>query len=425
MGNFARSFKRSMEMTLTSGNWSDILGEKSAAGVVLNERTALQIPAVYACVTLLSEIMASLPLFVYKRLSPKGKARAPDHPLYTLLHDEANPEMSAMIWRELSCGHMLQWGNAYSEIEFDEDWRPKAFWPLRPDHTFPYRDQKTGELFYSTLIPKTDRPIALPAWRVLHVPAFGFDGYVGKSPIRLMMDTFGLAVAVTRYGGKFFSNGARPSGVLTHPGALSEAAQTRLRNSFDVRYGGLENAHRTMVLEEGLDYKQVGIPPDEAQFIESKKFSTTDIARIYRVPPHMIGDLERSTNNNIEHQGIEFRTLRMLPLCVRYEQEFTRKLLTSKEKQKYFIEHLLDGLARGDMASRYTSYSQAVNGGWMSPDEARELENQNPMPNGEGESYRVPANTIPAHKVDDFWESRIKAATAGKGGNTNAEQTGN
>ena len=420
MGRFAQSFKRSMEMTLTSGNWTEILGEKTSSGVAVNERTALQIPAVYACVTLLSEIMASLPLFIYERLKTKGKARAPDHPLYNLLHDEANPEMSAMIWRETSCGHLLLWGNAYSEIEYDENWMPKAFWPLRPDQTFPYRDQKTGELMYQTLIPKTDRPIALPAWRVLHVPGYGFDGYVGKSPIRLMMETFGLAVAVTRYGGKFFSNGARPSGVLKHPKTLSEAAQMRLRNTFDVKYGGLENAHRTMLLEEGMDYQRIGVPPEEAQFIESRKFSTTDIARIYRVPPHLIGDLERSTNNNIEHQGIEFKTLRMLPLCVRFEQEYGRKLLTSKEKKKYYIEHLMDGLARGDMTSRYTAYSQAVNGGWMSPDEARELENQNPMANGQGQMYRMPANTLPAHIAEEYWQSRI---TAKKGGSADGKNS--
>jgi HK97 family phage portal protein len=277
---------------------------------------------------------------------------------------------------------------------------------------------------YNTFIPRLNLSVALPAWRVLHVPLFGLDGYKGKSPVRLHMETLGVSVAMTRYGGSFFGNGAKPSGVLRHPGTLSEAAQTRLRNTFDVKYGGLENAHRTMILEEGLDYKQIGIPPEEAQFIESKNFSITDIARIYNVQPHLIGELSRSTNNNIEHQGIEFQTLTMMPYCVRFEQEYTRKLLTSKEKKKFFIEHLMDGLSRGDMAARYNSYSQGVNSGFMNPDEVRERENMNPMPDGKGEEYRWPANTIPVSLVEEFWRSRITAAT-GKGGNKNGQQTTN
>lgn len=426
MGRLSSAFRSMGDFSLTSGNWTDILGgPKTSSGVHVSEQSSLQIGAVYACVSLLSKIMGSLPLFVYRRLSP-GKARAPDHPLYSLLHDEPNPEMTAMIWRETMTGHLALWGNCYSEIEYDENWIPKALWPLRPDGTFPYRDQQTGQIMYSTFIPRLNISVALPAWRVLHVPLFGLDGYMGKSPIRLHMETLGMSVAMTRYGGSFFSNGAKPSGVLTHPKTLSEAAQTRLRNTFDVKYGGLENSCRTMILEEGLDFHQIAIKPEEAQFLESRNFSVNEIARIYSVPPHMIGELSRSTNNNIEHQGIEFQTMTMMPYCVRYEQEYTRKLLSSKEKKKFFVEHFMDGLSRGDMGSRYTSYSQAINGGWMSPDEARAAENLNPIENGQGKIYRVPVNTLPAEIALKFWTAKMTPAqNSAKGGEEDAKQTGN
>ena len=415
---------RGFELSLTSGNWNDILGMPNAAGVVMNEQKSLQIPSVYACVTVLSKTLASLPLFVYKRLNEDGKIRAPDHPLYKLLHDEANPEMTAMVWRETACGHLYLWGNSYSEIEYDELWQPKALWPLRPDHTWPERDLQTGEIFYNTLITKTNQTVRLPAWRVLHVPLFGFDGLVGKTPVRLMMETFGMTAATIQYGAQFFANGAKASGVLTHPNSLSQPAQERLRESFDARYGGMTNAHRTMVLEEGLKYERVGIPPEEAQWLESRKFNRSEIASIYGVPPHLIGDLERSTNNNIEHQGIEFQTITMRPLCVRFEQELTRKGLSDKEKKKYFIEHNMDGLARGDMASRYDAYSKAINGGWMCPDEARAKENQNPMPDSQGKVYRIPVNVMPANVSAAFWTAKSTAKDAAvKGGDASGTQT--
>lgn len=406
---------RSFEIGLTSGNWRDALPGRNAAGVRMNETESLQIPSVYACVNVLSRTLSSLPLFVYKRLGESGgKIRAPDHPLYRVLHDEANPEMTAMTWRETSCGHLYLWGNSYSEIEYDDLWQVKAIWPLRPDHTWPQRDLQTGELFYYCWIAKSNQVVKLPAWRVLHVPLFGFDGLIGKSPVRLMMDTFGMSAATIQYGAKFFANGANASGVLTHPKTLSKEAQERLREAFDARYKGLSNSHRTMVLEEGLKYERVGIPPEEAQWLESRKFNRSEIASIYGVPPHLIGDLEKSTNNNIEHQGIEFQTITMRPLCVRYEQELTRKTLSEKEKRQYFVEHNMDGLARGDMASRYDAYSKAINGGWMNPDEARAKENENPMPQGQGQVYRIPVNVMPADVAKEFWSTK-----AGKGGKSN------
>jgi len=240
MGRFSRSFTRGFEnlgMSLTSQNWSDITGNRSVSGTTVNERSALGLSAVYACVKVLSETIASLPLHVYMRKGT-SKQRAPDHPLYELLHNEPNPEMTSYVWRETMVGHLALWGNAYCEIEYDEMWRPKAIWPLRPDRTWPMRDLVTGEIFYQTTL--TDGTmVTLASWRVLHIPGFGFDGLVGYSPIRLQMETMGSAQATQEYGARFYSNGARPSGILEHPKTLSEGAQGRLRDSFDNKYSGL------------------------------------------------------------------------------------------------------------------------------------------------------------------------------------------
>lgn len=418
MGRFARAFKRGFEdvgLTLTSGNWSEITGSKSIAGVQVTEKAALRLSAVYACVKVLSETMASLPLFIYQRKG-NSKQRAPDHQLYELLHNQPNPEMTSFTWRETMMGHLTLWGNAYCEIEYDEMWKPKALWPLRPDRTWPERDKNTGEIIYRSIMPNGQLAI-LQSWQVLHIPGFGFDGLIGYSPIRMMMDTIGLAMATQEYGSRFYSNGARPSGILEHPKTLSEGAQGRLRDSFDARYAGLGNMHRTMLLEEGMSYKQIGVPPEEAQFIESRKFSVAEIARIFRVPLHLIGDLAGATFSNIEHQSIEFVTMTITPYCIRFEQEYRRKLLTAKEKIKYFIEHLVEGLMRGDLKSRYDAYAVGRNGGWLSSNDIREKENMNPIEGGD--EYYTPVNMMPSKMVADFWTGKkVKG-----GGEANAKTT--
>ena len=405
MGRFSRSFTRGFEnlgMTLTSQNWSDITGNKSTSGTIVNERSALGLSAVYACVKVLSETIASLPLHVYQKKGT-SKQMALDHALYEILHNEPNPEMTSYIWRETMTGHLALWGNAYCEIEYGEDWRPKAIWPLRPDRTWPMRDLNTGEIFYQTTL--TDGTmVTLASWRVLHVPGFGFDGLVGYSPIRLQMETIGTAQATQEYGSRFYSNGARPSGILEHPKTLSEPAQVRLRDSFDSKYSGLGNSHRTMLLEEGMSYRQIGVPPNEAQYIESRKFSTEDVSRIFRVPLHMIGDLSRATFSNIEQQSIDFATSTIQPYCVKYEQEFRRKLFASKEKQKFYAKFDMDEMKRGDMKSRYDSYAIGRNNGFLSVNDVREFEDLNPVIGGD--IYMVPVNLMPATESESFWKAK-------------------
>lgn len=399
MGIISGMIKNATTSTLSNpSQWLvDLMGGKSTAtGISVNEQNALQSTAVFACVRILSETVASLPLPMYKRIAERGKARAPDHPLYSVLDDIANEEMTAYSLRETLQGHLGTWGNAYAEIEWDMAGRVKGLWPLRPDQTWPERNPDTNKLQYRTVLPD-GTGVILPFERVFHIPGFGFDGLVGYNPIRLFRESIGLAMATEEYGARFFGNGAKPGGVLEHPNKLSKEAQDRLRESWNEMHRGLSKQHRIAILEEGMSYKQIGIPPEDAQFLETRKFQTSEIARIYRVPPHMIGDLERATFSNIEHQSIEFVQHTIRPWLVRWEKSIKFKLLTPNERKRFFAEHLVDGLLRGDTKSRYDSYAVARQNGWMSANDIRKLENMNPIEGGD--IYLVNGNMVPTDQA--------------------------
>lgn len=413
--------ERSLEISFddAGGKWaasggSPIDAVVKAAGVT--EEKALRLDAVYACVQLYARTMAAMPLILYKK-TDKGKERAVSHYLYRLLHDEPNPNMTSYVFRQILEASLKTWGNGYAWIEFDEDWKIKHLWPLHPENVFPQRDLRTGELFYDVIF-YNGRRCVLRAYEMLHIPGLGFDGISGRSPIRQCAETMGLSLSIRKYGNKFFENGARPSGVLEHPGALTEAAQERLKKSFDKRYSGIENAAKTMLLEEGMTYKQIGVPPEEAQFLESRKYSVTEIARIYSVPPHMIGDLDRATFSNIESQDINFAKHTIMPECVCWEQELRRKLLTTEENEAYEIEYLMDGLVRGDMPSRYQAYAIGKQWGFLSTNDVRAKENMNFVK--DGDVLYTPLNMIASDQSAAYWQSRIDAQKkVKKGGESN------
>ena len=232
--------------------------------------------------------------------------------------------------------------------------------------------------------------------RVWHLRGLSNDGLDGYSPISLMRQAIGLSMAAEKFGAKFFGNDARPGGILLHPGQLGDEAAKRLTETWESRHGGLSGAHRVAVLEEGLSYKEIGIPPDDAQFLETRKFQVNEIARIYRIPPHMLADLERATFSNIEHQSIDFVTHTIRPWLVRWEQSIKQNLMVPADRDRYFAEFLVDGLLRGDTKSRYEAYAIGRQNGWFSADDIREMENLNPLPDGKGEEYLIPLNMIPA-----------------------------
>lgn len=361
---------------------------RTTSGKPVNERTAMQTTAVYACVRILAEAVASLPLHVYEYQDDGGKKLVHDHPLYYLLHDEPNPEMTSFVFRETLMSHLLIWGNAYAQIIRDGAGRVLGLYPLLPDKMDVQRDDR-GNIYYVYSRNSDENPmfkeygdISLKAEDVLHIPGLGFDGLIGYSPIAMAKNAVGMTLACEEYGASFFANGANPGGVLEHPGVLKDPS--KVRESWNSVYRGVNNAHKIAVLEEGMKYQQIGIPPEEAQFLETRKFQINEIARLYRIPPHMVGDLDKSSFSNIEQQSLEFVKYTLDPWVIRWEQSLQRSLLLPGEKGKYFIKLNVDGLLRGDYQSRMNGYAVGRQNGWFSANDIREMENMNPIPDEQG-----------------------------------------
>ena len=361
---------------------------RTTSGKPVNETTAMQTTAVYACVRILSEAVASLPVHVYRYREDGGKEKVIDHPLYQVLHDEPNPEMTSFVFRETLMSHLLSWGNAYAQIIRDGAGRVLALYPLLPNKMDVQRDDK-GEIYYVYSRSSDENPnfkeygdIKLKKEDVLHIPGLGFDGLIGYSPIAMAKNAVGMTLACEEYGASFFANGANPGGVLEHPGVLKDPG--KVRESWNAVYRGTNNAHKIAVLEEGMKYQQIGIPPEEAQFLETRKFQINEIARLYRIPPHLIGDLEKSSFSNIEQQSLEFVKYTLDPWVIRWEQSLQKALLLPGEKGKYFIKLNVDGLLRGDYQSRMQGYSIGRQNGWYSTNDIREMEDLNPLSDEEG-----------------------------------------
>ncbi len=357
----------------------------------------MQTTAVYACVRILAETIASLPLHTYMN-TESGKEKARDHPIYYLLSDSPNPEMTSFVFRETMMGHLLLWGNSYSQIIRDGHGKVVALYPLLPDKMKVERSEN-GEIYY--VYNSEGRDYLLRNTEVLHIPGLGFDGLIGYSPIAMAKNAIGMALATEEYGAKFFANGANPGGVLEHPGVVKDPH--RIRDSWNQVYQGTSNAHRVAVLEEGMKFSPIGIPPEQAQFLETRKYQTEEICRIFRVPPHLVGDLERATFSNIEHQSISFVVHTIRPWLVRIEQSINKALFSDSEKEKYFVSFVVEGLLRGDYESRMRGYSIGIQNGFMSPNDVRALENMNPIPLDEGgNTYMVNGNMLKLKDVGAY-----------------------
>lgn len=356
----------------------------SSSGKSVSQTSALSVTAVYSCVRILSEAIAGLPLHTYKCRSNGGKEKAIDHPLYFILHDEPNPEMTSFVFRETMMSHLLLWGNAYAQILRNGKGDVIALYPLAPNRMTVDR-ASNGRIYYTYSTSDDDNPklkskgqVYLKAEDVLHIPGLGFDGLVGYSPIAMARNAIGMAMACEEYGAKFFANGASPSGVLEHPSTIKNP--DKLRESWNSLFKGSSNSHQIAVLEEGLKYQPISISPNEAQFLETRKFQINEIARIFRIPPHMIGDLEKSSFSNIEQQSLEFVKYTLDPWVTRWEQSICRRLFKDSEKAEYFVKFNVDGLLRGDYQSRMNGYATGRQNGWLSANDIRELENMNQIP---------------------------------------------
>ena len=404
---------RSLESTLANpSKWlTDMYGGQTASGIQVSEQSALTCAAVFSCVRVLSETIASLLLVLFQQKGKK-KRRATDHYLYGLIHDRPNPKMSSFTWRDTIVPQMLLWGNIYQEIVENGAGRVLEIWPLSPSTV---RVKQTGRNLYYWVNDPTQRPILNP----FHIPGLGFDGLTGKSVIGLMRESVGLALTAEQYGASYFGNGARPGGVLETDKSLGDqAAFDRLRKSWNDTYQGAANGSKVAILEQGLKYHQIGLPPEDSQFLETRKFQRSEIAAIFRVPPHMIGDLERATFSNIEQQSIEFATNTIRPWCVRLEQALNWALLSDAERAAgYYFEFVLDGLLRGDLQSRYAAYATGKQNGFLSTNDIRQLENLDEVDGGD--MLWVPANVMPADLAEKFWASKIVKEVPSETGITN------
>lgn len=401
---------RSLELRFAVGDeppgWSQrMFGNPTSSGVPVDEVSAMSFAAVYACIRVISESVGQIPLKVYERLPNGGKREASDHPLYALLHNWPNDDMTSFTWREAMTSHLCGWGNCFSYIDFGRDGRPRAIELLSPERVSPRRLDVNDKLVYDVTSRKggTKR---YAKEQILHVPGMGFDGIVGYSPIRVAAETIGTGMAAQEHIGAFFKNGAVPSMVLTHPNAMSQEAQDRFRANWTSIYGGRGNAHKLGILEEGMKIDTLSISPADAQVIELLKLSRSQIAGIFRVPAHMINDLDRATFSNVDQLSLEFVKFSLMPWLTRMEQVFNRRLFLPSERGKYFCQFVTDGLLRGDSKSRNEAHRVAIMGGWKSVNEVRAEENLEPIAGGDKHFMQSAFTTI----------DRIVAGDQGGGG---------
>jgi HK97 family phage portal protein len=409
MGLIGKLFPRAREkpQNRTSGSSYSFLFGSSTSGKAVNERSSMQMTAVYACVRILAEAIASLPLHLYRFEDGGNKAKATDHRLYSLLHDEPNEEMTSFVFRETLMSHLLLWGNAYAQIIRNGKGEVAALYPLMPNRMQTDRD-KSGKLYYQYTTSSDDAPtmkgssVILDPSDVLHIPGLGFDGLVGYSPIAMAKNAIGMAIACEEFGSKFFANGAAPSGVLEHPGTIKDP--TRVRDTWQGQFGGSANSGKVAVLEEGMKYTPISISPEQAQFLETRKFQINEIARIFRIPPHMVGDLEKSSFSNIEQQSLEFVKYTLDPWVIRWEQSLSRALFSRDEKQHLFFRFNVEGLLRGDYQSRMSGYATARQNGWMSANDIRTLEDLDHIDAADGgDLYLINGNMLPLSKAGAFY----------------------
>ena len=407
MGLFSFLFKaRDKPQNRTAGSAYAFYMGGSTSGKQVTERSAMQMTAVYSCVRILSEAVAGLPLHLYRYKEGGGKEKAIDLPLYRLMHDEPNPEMSSFVFRETLMTHLLLWGNAYAQIIRNGKGEVIALYPLMPNKMRVERDEN-GSLYYEYVHSSDEvdtmknTTVRLTPYNVLHIPGLGFDGLVGYSPIAMAKNAIGMAIACEEYGAKFFANGAAPSGVLEHPGVIKDPQ--KVREAWQSQFGGSQNANKIAVLEEGMKYTPISISPEQAQFLETRKFQINEIARIFRVPPHMVGDLEKSSFSNIEQQSLEFVKYTLDPWVMRWEQSLSRALFTEEEKKTLFFKFNVEGLLRGDYQSRMNGYATARQNGWMSANDIRELENMDKIPAEQGgDLYLINGSMLPMQNAGAY-----------------------
>ena len=396
MGALARRLGRKAGIGYPNTGWQPYPGYQraSSTGVVVTEDKANTVAAWFAGVRVIAQDISALPLITYRRTGRK-KDRATDHPMYRILKEAPNPEMTSVVFRETLQGHLLNWGNAYAERELDNMGRTIALWPLRPDRMTVGLDDN-GKRKYEYQVRPGAAATLLEPKRVFHIPGIGFDGLVGHSLLSLARETLGQTIALRDYGGRVLENDARPGVILTHPNTLSDPARKNLEKGWEDNHGGFNNAGRTAILEEGISVTTLGLPRQDMLFIEGQKWQVSEVARWLRLAPHKIGDLERATFSNIEEQNIDHVSSTLMPWTVKWEQQIDLDLLPEPD---IFAEHLMDAALRGKTLDRYNAFAIAVQNKAMTPNEWRAFENWNPVDWGD-DPVLTPNNSAPEPAVE-------------------------
>lgn len=373
-------------------------GGPATSGVEVTEDKALSWTALSAGLRISAETLGSLSWGLFERLQPRGRKERTEDPRHFLLHNEPNPEMTSMEYFETAQAHALWWGGSPSQVVRDGAGRILEVWPLSPDRTL--FERVNGALCLRVTLPRDEQggvggSVVLPPDEYLWVRGFSTGGLFGARLAQWHKEAIGLGLVTELYSAAFFGRGASAGGILSHPSRISKEAQARLREAIDHQVGGIDRAHRTLILEEAMEWKQTTVDPEKSQLLGLRKFQVSEASRILRIPAHMLGDLERATFSNIEHQAIEFVQHHVRPWAVRWEQRLNRSLFTRAEKQKLYVKADLNALLRGDMKSRFEAYQIGIQQGFLSRNEAREFEDMNPGP-AELDTYLEPQNMAPA-----------------------------
>lgn len=366
-------------------------------GMWVDHDTALSLSAVFAAVRYIAETVASLPWELRQRKQGGGSDLAIGNNVHRLIHTRPNPHIGSFDWRVLMVSWANLWGNAYAEIERDTMNRPTALWPIAPHRVTPKRDSGIGTYYE---VRQTGEPIIFPADKIFHIRGLGTDDLKGQSVVALAARSIGAGLAADQFQSSFYENGTVLSGVLEHPESLSDDAYDRLKKAWDEKHKGPNKAWRPAILEEGMKWQTINMPLKDAQFIESRKFTVNEIARWFRVPPHKIGDLDRATFSNIEHQSIEVVQDTIIPWAIRLEQEADYKLIGARAKNLFFNKINVNGLMRGDSQTRAEFYQKLRNMGAINTNEIRALEDMNPI-GKDGDKYVMQGQYTTLEKIGE------------------------
>jgi HK97 family phage portal protein len=381
-------------------------GTTTSTGIKVSEITALNCTAYLAAIRLISETTGQVPVPYYKRVkraggTRAGKEKAVEENNYWLLHEEPNKEMDAVAFKSALTGQAIPWGTAYAEIEWDmEAGVIRALWPLIASRVEAMRDPKTSELVYGINTPDGITHI-LPAYRILNIPGFGFNGITGFNGIEKSRESIGLTMALEKNGATFFGNGSRPGVVLKHKLHMDREAKKANIRHWQEDFGGLSNVNRVAFLDEGVELQEVGVPPETAQLLQTRTFQIQEISRITNVSPDMLMELSHATYSNIEYQDLKFLKYTMGIWFRRWESALNRKTILPADRRFFFYEFLEEALLRADTTARANFYRELFYLGALSPNDIREKENQNPIDDPNGDEHFVQRNMIPLSMADD------------------------